>query len=102
MIWNGVRSQPFVVFTSIRRVRPSGEKLAMSYPAPSPSSSDTHLTCFARSERPFRDQGCFLMGERAFLPSAPQGTVPLIPPRRIELSVRPPACDRVHSGAARC
>ena len=30
VMWKGVRSQPFVVFTSIKRPRPSGSKLAMS------------------------------------------------------------------------
>ena len=48
---NGVRAAPFVVLTSIRRSLPSGSKERISYPAPSPSSSDTHLTFFIRSGR---------------------------------------------------
>ena len=48
----GVRSHPFVVFTSISRDGPSGAKLAMSSPAPSPSSSDTQRTFRAKSSRP--------------------------------------------------
>lgn len=52
LIWKGVRSQPLVVLTSISLQRPSTSKLAMSYPAPSPSSSATHLTSRAKSGRP--------------------------------------------------
>ena len=40
---NGVLAAPFVVLTSIRRSRPSGSKERISYPAPSPSSADTHF-----------------------------------------------------------
>ena len=51
VMWKGVRSQPLVVFTSISGYDLRMRSSAMSYPAPSPSSSDTHLTCFAKSKR---------------------------------------------------
>src|ERR1700686_1705947 len=48
---NGVLAAPFVVFTSIRRSRPSGSNERISYPAPSPSSDEIHLIFFDRSGR---------------------------------------------------
>ena len=50
--WKGARTQPFEVSTSNRRCWPTGEWLAISYSAPSRSSTDTHFTRFARSVRP--------------------------------------------------
>ena len=78
-MWNGVRTPRFVVLTSMCSGEPSSRNEAMSYPAPSPRSSDVHSTRSARirSTMPFQVQALGVDDE--LFPSLAEPTVLHVP-----------------------
>src|ERR1700741_2252740 len=85
---NGVLAAPFVVLTSIRRSRPSGSKERISYPAPSPSSADTHRI-FSKGQDVVSFQVFFFYLQNKFFARSSQRSVAEIAFHRIEFSNQP-------------